>query len=258
MRKGLRGYLHRKNGTPAATGETTTVTTQTTIPESQSQVLQTAPMMAETRMETVELPKEIREKPAIIHEKIRREEVEEIQPVIHRERDTTELRQLTQPIYEQDVKPIQMHEQILAAEQRPTIVYPVPMMAPAPLSTSEFAGVERKVIEKPAVLVETIRRHVIEEVQPVIYREIHEPHIIRVTKPIYEKVVEAPLIVQQTLVAKQCVFTPQLVQYPLQREEVTTTTTTTPGIAGTTSSTTTGQSTGFHGHHHHGSNVQRV
>jgi len=237
----MRRIFHR-NRAPATSTVAPSVTTTTVVSES-------APVAAysESTIQQVELPKELREKPAVVHENIRREEVEEIQPVIHREREVTELRQLTQPIYEQDVRPIQIHEQILAAEQRPAIIGAVAVTQPAPLSTSQFAGVERKIVEKPAVIVETIRRHVIEEIQPIIYKEIHEPHIIRVTKPIYERIVETPVVTQQILAARN--YTVQLPQ-----QEVVTTTTTTATEPGVSASNTGYSRRGFHGHHHHEKN----
>jgi len=241
--RSLRGHFHKKNTTTttAVAPVTTASTTTTTV------VSEQAPIgIAETRIEQVELPKEMRERPAVIHENIRREEVEEIQPVIHRERETTELRQLTQPIYEQAVRPIQIHEQVLAAEQRPAVIGAAAVTQAAPVSTSVFAGVERKVVEKPAMVVETVKRHIIEEVQPVIYKEIHEPHIIRVTKPIYERIVETPLVVQQTLAPRNVT-----VQLPMaQQQEIITTTTSTTAAAPVAGSTRRG----FHGHHHHSRN----
>lgn len=243
--RGLRGHFHKNKATTTTTSvapvtTTTAATTTTTVVENAAPIA-----IAETRYEQVELPKEMRERPAVIHENIRREEVEEIQPVIHRERETTELRQLTQPIYEQAVRPIQIHEQVLAAEQRPAVIGAAAVTQAAPVSTSVFAGVERKVVEKPAMVVETVKRHIIEEVQPVIYKEIHEPHIIRVTKPIYERIVETPLVVQQTLAPRNVT-----VQLPMaqQQEIITTTTSTTSApVAGSTRR-------GFHGHHHHNKN----
>jgi len=244
--RSLRGHFHKKNTTTttAVAPVTTASTTTTTV------VSEQAPIgIAETRIEQVELPKEMRERPAVIHENIRREEVEEIQPVIHRERETTELRQLTQPIYEQAVRPIQIHEQVLAAEQRPAVIGAAAVTQAAPVSTSVFAGVERKVVEKPAMVVETVKRHIIEEVQPIIYKEIHEPHIIRVTKPIYERIVETPLVVQQTLAPRNVT-----VQLPVQQQQeiITTTTSTTAPTATAAAVGTTRR--GFHGHHHHSRN----
>jgi hypothetical protein len=224
--------------------ETTTTTTTTSLPGAPT----TAAVVAETRIEQVELPREIRERPAVVHETIRREEVEEIQPVIHRERDTTEVRQLTQPIYEQEVRSVQIHEQTLPAEQRAAVIYEAAPLPAAPLPTSSFAGVERRVVEKPPVVVETIKRLVIEETQPIIYKEIHEPHIIRVTKPIYERVVEAPVVYQETLAARET-FRPMQYAAPLREEVTTTTSTTSTGpVAGATGASV---GRGFHGHHHH-------
>lgn len=43
-----------------------------------------------------------------------------------------------------------------------------------------------------------VKPHIIEEVQPVIHRTIHEPHIIHERKDIYEKIVEAPIEIVET------------------------------------------------------------
>lgn len=46
---------------------------------------------------------------------------------------------------------------------------------------------------------ESEKKKIIEEIQPVIYREVIQPHIIRVTQPIYEKIIEADVYVTETL-----------------------------------------------------------
>jgi hypothetical protein len=162
-------------------------------------------MMAEQREEIL-LPERM-ERPAVVHEKIRREEVEEIQPVIHRELDRTEIRQITQPFLEKEVKPVQVHESILPAENRAPIL---PASSEIPRekfeNLTEFEGVERRRIEKTPIIVETVKKHIIEEVQPIIYKEIHEPHIIKLTKPIYEKIVEAPVVFKERLPIRETAY----------------------------------------------------
>jgi len=162
-------------------------------------------MMAEKREEIL-LPERM-ERPAVIHEKITREEVEEIQPVIHRELDKTEIRQITQPFMEKEVKPVQIHESILPAENRATILPPNTEIPREKFENlTEFEGVERRRIEKTPIIVETVKKHIIEEVQPIIYKEIHEPHIIKLTKPIYEKIVEAPVVFKERLPMRETAY----------------------------------------------------
>jgi len=142
-----------------------------------------------------------------LHEKIRKEEVEEIQPVIHRERERTEVHQVTQPIYESETRALSIHEQMLPAETKETVreSLSADFMEQYKVndqSTSEFTGTERVKIEKPAIIVESEKRRIVEEVQPIIYKEIVEPHVFKTTLPIYEKIVEAPTIVKEVLPAR--------------------------------------------------------
>jgi len=147
---------------------------------------------------------EKREKGAVIKEHIHPQEREEIQPVIHREREKTEVVQLSKPILEKDVLPVKVEERTLPAETRPTVVQGESEefrrryneKSSRFQSSTEVAPMEREVFERPPIIKEHITRKVIQEVQPVIYREITEPHIIKEVKPIYEKVVEGPVIVE--------------------------------------------------------------
>ena len=43
-----------------------------------------------------------------------------------------------------------------------------------------------------------VKPHIIEEVQPVIHKTIHEPHIIHERKDIYERIVEPPVEIVET------------------------------------------------------------
>lgn len=64
---------------------------------------------------------ELREKPAVVQEVIKGSVREEIQPVIHREREQLEIREEIQPIYEKSVRPTLVEERALAAEVRPEV-----------------------------------------------------------------------------------------------------------------------------------------
>jgi len=215
----MKGLFHHKEKRHVVTEPVeptvTTTTTTTTLEGSKDTLREPALvgkeatregfMMAETREEIL-LPERM-ERPAVIHEKIKREEVEEIQPVIHRELDKTEIRQITQPYMEKEVKPVQFHESILPAEERAAIL-PASMEVPREKfeNLTEFEGVERRRVEKTPIIVETIKKHIIEEVQPIIYKEIHEPHVIKLTKPIYEKIVEAPVLFKERMPMRETAY----------------------------------------------------
>lgn len=141
------------------------------------------------------------EKPAVIKEVIHSSEKHEVNPIIYREREQTEIRQVEQPIYETFRKQAVFTEKSFPAENRPTIQ---PQASDFDLkyregldkykSSLEYAPVETETITKAPVVIETIKKHVREEIQPVIFREIYEPHIIKETRPIYEKIIEAPTL----------------------------------------------------------------
>jgi len=148
---------------------------------------------------------ETRERGPVVKEHIQPKEIEEIQPVIHREREKTEIIEVTKPIIEREVLPTTISEKTLPAETRPTIFHEESEQfkqrykhATEKYKASvEVAPTEREVIEKPPIVKEHVVRKVIEEIQPVIYREITEPHITREVKPIYEKVVDEPTLVEK-------------------------------------------------------------
>jgi len=141
------------------------------------------------------------ERPAVIHEKFFPVQREEIQPIIQREREKTEILQVEQPMYESETKPTVVHDIQLPAEVKPDVVESreevqriVDQFANSYHSTREIAPVQYRVIEKPPIIQEHVRKRIIEEVQPIIHKEVIEPHLIRGIKPIYEKIIEAPVV----------------------------------------------------------------
>jgi hypothetical protein len=142
---------------------------------------------------------EKREIAPVVHERIRREEVEEIQPVIHREREKTEIHKITQPIHTNQTMGVVTEERSLPAQ---FTEFRTPAMAPPPaviLPTSETLAAQKVRIEKAPVIIETEKKRIIEEVQPVVYKETVQPHFIKLTQPIYEKIVEGEVYVTQTM-----------------------------------------------------------
>jgi len=146
------------------------------------------------------LPTQVIEKPFVIHENIRREEVEEIQPIVEVEREKTEIRQIIQPLTDKEIKPVVYETRLLATEVLPTIQpAAVAVVDVVPESTRTFETTVRQVVEKKPIIQETEKWRIIEEVQPIIYREVIVPHIIRTSRPMREVVVEAPLYAETTL-----------------------------------------------------------
>jgi len=151
-----------------------------------------------TQQQSIVEPTMVQERPAVVHERIRKEEVEEIQPIIHREHEKLEVHQIVQPMVEQIVQPTVIQERSLAAETRPLIQRGTYVSSAAPLPTSDVQSFH-KVVEKAPIIVDSERRKVLEEIQPVLYKEILQPTIVRERKDIYERIIEAPTIFSSTL-----------------------------------------------------------
>lgn len=137
------------------------------------------------------------EKPAVVHEVYKTEEVVQIQPVIERERDQLDVYEVIQPMREREVVATEVRQLNLPAQTRATIVednsaFIASRSAPSDFSTREVAATRSQVVQNAPIVHETIVHKVVEEVQPVIYKEIDRPVLVKETLPIYEKVVEAP------------------------------------------------------------------
>jgi len=154
-------------------------------------------------VERVLLPTQVIEKPVAIHEEIRREMVEEIQPVINVEKLKTEVHQVTQPLFDKEVRPVQIENRTLATEVLPEVLVAGRGVNMAnDVSTTKYLDTTTVVVEKPAQFREVERRQIIEEIQPVIYKETVVPSVIQETKPVYQKIVEGPVYTQSTLAAQ--------------------------------------------------------
>jgi hypothetical protein len=138
------------------------------------------------------------ERPAVVKERIIPIEEESIQPVIHREVERREIHEVLQPIHERQVMPATVEEKQLQAEYRPVIGGYAPRQATVIAPTVEYATTERTQIVRPPIIEETIRKTIIEELQPVIHREVVKPHILRQTQPIYEKIIEPEVVLKET------------------------------------------------------------
>jgi len=136
----------------------------------------------------------------VIDETIIQEEQEIIQPVIHREVEKTEVRHVIQPVYQDTTTATQVHERTLPAEFRAEVDESDGLLESMqqantisqPTIVSTTASQTTTVVNE-AIIHETIKPHIIEEVVPVIHRTVHEPHIIHERKDIYERIVEPPV-----------------------------------------------------------------
>eukprot|EP01113_Clastostelium_recurvatum_P050198 TRINITY_DN944_c0_g1_i3.p1 TRINITY_DN944_c0_g1~~TRINITY_DN944_c0_g1_i3.p1 ORF type:complete len:286 (+),score=110.10 TRINITY_DN944_c0_g1_i3:101-859(+) len=181
-----------------------------------------------------------------VKETIKRREVEEIQPVIAREIETTEVHHVTQPIYEKEVLATRVQEAVL-----PTVVRADVGVA-APLPTMEhihsdriIETAEKTTIIKPTIVQERVIPHVIEEVQPIVYREIVENTLIKEVQPIKERVVVAPVVVEE-------------VRAPIVQASSRTTITSTDRLATEVEHVHITKETQVHKHHEHHEHHEHV
>lgn len=150
--------------------------------------------------ERVFLPTQIVEKPTAVHEEIRQETIEEVQPVWNVEKLKTEVHQITAPLYDKEIKPVMIEKKVLNTEILPEVlVEGRGVRAVEDFSTTRYLDTKTTLVEKPAIYNEVERTQVIEEIQPILYKETVVPTVIRETKPVFQKIVEGPVYTQQTL-----------------------------------------------------------
>jgi len=136
---------------------------------------------------------EQREFPPVVQETIIPQEKKEFQQVIHREVIVPEVHRITQPYFEQKILPHSVQER-----QLPSVFHEIPRggqnipTRDIPQSSMQRQPVETQFVEKPPIVVETVKKVLTTEIQPVIYREVVEPQIIREMRPMYERFVEQP------------------------------------------------------------------
>jgi len=145
-------------------------------------------------------PKQVVTLPTIVKETIIPQETTEVQPVIHRDRELTEVHKITQPMHERDIAPTQLQYSTLPTEMRPTMVMQntefqqQPSANVQPSLCRSLNQPTGAVYQRPPIVEETIHKRIIEEVQPVLYKEVVRPTVITQTRPIHETVVDTPTI----------------------------------------------------------------
>jgi len=145
------------------------------------------------------------ERPLIVRETILPQEKIEVQPIIHREREQLEVHEVLQPMRERDIAPTSMRSATLPAQVRAEVResdanFQNQYRAATTRYSSdiETMGVQRELVNKAPILEEHISKKILEEVQPILYRETVTPTLIEETQPVYEKIVEAPIMFEET------------------------------------------------------------
>jgi hypothetical protein len=146
---------------------------------------------------TVEPIVERVEKPVVVHERVIPTQRTEVQPVIHRDREQVEYHEVLQPMKERDIAPTQVQRMELPAQRfetrAPDTGIPHREMrsdiCTAPMTSEQF--------EKAPIVEEVIHKRIIEEVQPVLYKETLRPVVVQATKPIFEHIVESPTVCEE-------------------------------------------------------------
>jgi len=144
------------------------------------------------------------EKPVIVREKILPQEKIEVQPIIHREREQLEVHEVVQPLHERDIAATSVRYETLPSQTRADVrESDASFQTKYRDATTRYVGsyetqpVQREFLSKAPILEEHISKKIVEEVQPVLYKETITPTLIEETQPIYERVVEAPTMFEE-------------------------------------------------------------
>jgi len=143
------------------------------------------------------------EKPPIVQQILHPMRVEEVQPIIQRQRERTQIKQVIAPIIQREERAPLISSRQLPGETRP-VVYNSPSQEfntsyqqglPAPTNTSTVVQIQR-VLKQP-IIQESVKQNIIEEIYPVVHRDIYQPEIIKETLPVFERVVEPPTLLRE-------------------------------------------------------------
>jgi len=138
----------------------------------------------------------------VVRETIKPEERFNIQEQVERDIHQTEIKKVIQPIVEKEVNATQVHYNTLPTQHR-EFVHTSERDMEAKLRTgmSELQStrvvaptVELGTTERGAIVHEHYDKKIIEQVQPIIYREIVQPHIVETVQPIQETIYSAPVL----------------------------------------------------------------
>ena len=154
-----------------------------------------------------EKDKPLKRKP-VVREKVKHRHVQEVQPVVNREVQQTEIQQIIQPIedtredtihHDEGTLPEQVQVTKAASEVEEAKYQEQKEALPAHERVEEVVG-DTEVIHKEPIVRETVKKRYVQEIQPVIERTVEETHVHHVTAPVTEHHVQAPII-KDTVVA---------------------------------------------------------
>jgi hypothetical protein len=145
---------------------------------------------------------QIKELEPVVQEVAHPIQMEEIQPVVHRDIKKTEVHQVTQPIFEEYTAPTVEINRELEAEIRPVLIEDRTMYKgefERGLEKDSYSrdAVKKERIVNDAIVEENITKEIVEIVQPVIHRDTVEPTWIKVNAPVYEKIIEQPTLIHE-------------------------------------------------------------
>ncbi|PRP89258.1 hypothetical protein PROFUN_02132 [Planoprotostelium fungivorum] len=151
---------------------------------------------APTIVETVQ-------KEVVIQERIHPVQKEEIQPIIYREREQLDVKQVTQMLHETQIQPTIIQQRELPAQRREAVVERGAAITENYIAASRSVdAVSRTQVVHAPIVQEVIKKTIIEEIQPVLERDIIQSTVIQNTQPIYEKIVEAPTVLRSTTIVQ--------------------------------------------------------
>jgi hypothetical protein len=142
------------------------------------------------------------ERAPIIEQVIRPRQFTEVQPVITREREQTEVHEVIQPIKEREILPISVEEkqlptiegEVIESDDQFRMAYE--QVTEKLKSTVKVEDLQKERVINNPIVQEVVHKKVIEEIQPVIHKETVVPHVVKETQPIHERIVEAPKLMR--------------------------------------------------------------
>jgi len=134
----------------------------------------------------------------LVEEKIHNKEAQHVQPVITRDIEQKFVTQVVQPVHETQVLPTQHATGSMAVENREVNHDAVVAPQIIPEAVRIAGKTDVNVVQHAPIVEERVHKTIIEEVQPVLYRDVIQNKETIITQPIHERIVEAPVVIQET------------------------------------------------------------
>jgi len=200
-----------------ATGE---INTSTLLPPKEVNVVDKGVVHEETHVA-----------PAVVQEKIHRAHHEEITPVVDRQTEQVQVNQKLQPVvdkqqdyrHDERVNAAISNEVVDAIPEGDSAIYQNNLNAVK--DTRQVGDLKKTANINAPIVNETVQKHIVNEIQPVIQREIDQRSTLHTTQPIHEHHVAAPKVGELRVEA------PISIEEFQAKSKNTTTSTATHGIA---------------------------